>query len=47
MFQIAHCCGGWIIVVVIEARMLRLISLSVVYMLALAALTVAYAGIPA
>lgn len=44
MFQIAHYRSGWI--VVIEARMLRLISLSAVYMLALAAFTVAYAGIP-
>lgn len=45
MFQIVHYWSGWIIVV-IEARMLRLISLSAVYMLALAAFTVAYAGIP-
>jgi hypothetical protein len=45
MFQIEHCSTGWIIVV--EARMLRLIFLSIVYVLALAAFTVAYAGIPA
>jgi hypothetical protein len=36
---------GWIIVV--EARMFRLVSLSLIYVLALAAFTVAYAGIPA
>jgi hypothetical protein len=44
MFQIGHYLPGWIVVV--EARMLRLVSLSLIYVLALAALTLAYAGIP-
>lgn len=44
MFQIGHCLAGWIVVV--EARMLRLFSLSLIYGLVLATLAVAYAGIP-